>query len=81
MSLLKRKSLRFKLLIDLTKSNVLFFLLTKFSLHFCFSFIQFLLSHFLCSDGQFSLPLKDFMEIVFVLLTIAQRFDLDPSSF
>ena len=61
------------------KSDVRISLFPISRIDFCFSFIQFLLSHSLSSDGHFSFPLKDFVE-AFCLSTNAKRFDLDLSS-
>ena len=44
-----------------------------------FSFIQFLLSHSLSSDGRVNFPFKDFLEIFCLSTNYARRFDLDLS--
>ena len=66
--LLQLKSLRFKLLIDLLKSDVRISLFPIFRLNFCLSSIQFLLSHSLSSNSRINLPFKDFVETVSVSL-------------
>ena len=53
----------FELLIDLIKRDIRISVFPLSCFHFSLSFLLFLLSHFLSSDGHFSFPLKDFVKI------------------
>ena len=76
--LMQLKSLRFKLLIDLLRSDVRISLLPVPRLKFCFSFIHFLMSHCLSSDGRvnfrFNAPTFSSHRVRDVFIWISLRF-------